>query len=75
MMRRNITVKNEMFQHIDIQRQTCGMSLDEFTKAIGIDRTTYYKFERKGDMPASLLLSVCDVLNTSADKLLGIESA
>lgn len=70
--RRNLTQKNEMFKHIDIQRQLRGLSLEQFTSSIGINRTTYYNYEQKGDMPASLLLKVCDVLGCSANTILGI---
>lgn len=70
--RRNLTQKNDMFKHIDIQRQLRGLSLEQFTNSVGINRTTYYRYEQKGDMPASLLLKICDVLDCSANTILGI---
>ncbi|MCD7730287.1 MAG: helix-turn-helix transcriptional regulator [Oscillospiraceae bacterium] len=68
--RRNLSSKSNLFRNIDHKRRDKDMTLEEFSKAIGIDKKTFFNLEKKGDMPATLLIPISRVLDCSVDYLL-----
>ena len=68
--RRDLSTKTDLFKNIEHKRSDRGMSLEEFSRQLGIDRKTYHNLENKGDMPASMIITVSKILNCTTDYLL-----
>ena len=55
-------------------RKDLGMSQKEVAEAIGVTSSAYANYEQGTREPAlKVLVKICEVLDTSADYLLGIE--
>lgn len=59
------------YPNIDAERSRKRMSVDALTKAIGVSRKTYYNWISKGQIPMDKLQRIAEVLDCSADYLLG----
>ena len=48
------------------------ITVTELADAAEINRKTFYNWEKKGDLPVSMLNQIANVLKTSTDKILGL---
>ena len=51
-----------------------GLSIEEFSKILGVDRTTYYRWEQKRSIPSIYLAKMSILFGQSIDTLLDIET-
>lgn len=61
------------FANIRAECARNGLSIEEFSKILGVDRTTYYRWEQKRSIPSIYLAKMAELFGKSVDTLLGIE--
>ena len=61
-----------MYVNIDVERARNKMSLEELSKAIGVERKTVYSWQQSGKIPATALMKMSKIFNCSIDYLLGL---
>lgn len=49
-------------------------SIEELSDKMGIERKTFYNWEKKKDFPVSALKKMADLFGTTTDYLLGIKA-
>ena len=60
------------FANIRAECARNGLSIDEFSKILGVDRSTYYRWERNKNIPSKHLAKMSEIFGKSVDNLLGI---
>ncbi len=60
-----------MISNIEAERARAGMTIQEFTESLGIERKTYYNWRAKGEAPAKMLVAIADVLGCTVSDLTG----
>ena len=61
------------FANIRAECARKGLSIEQFSKYLGIDRSTYYRWERKRCIPSIYLAKMAELFGQSVDTLLGID--
>lgn len=62
------------FANIRAECARKGLSIEEFSKYLGVDRSTYYRWERKKCIPSIYLAKMSILFDKSIDVLLDISS-
>ena len=62
------------FANIRAECARKGLSIEEFSKYLGVDRSTYYRWERKKSIPSIYLAKMSILFGQSIDTLLDIET-
>ena len=62
------------FANIRAECARNGLSIEEFSKILGVDRTTYYRWEQKRSIPSIYLAKMSILFGQSIDTLLDIET-
>lgn len=63
----------EVFNNIRAECARQRITIEQMTDKAGISRKTFYNWEKKGDLPVSMLNQIANVLKTSTDKILGLD--
>ncbi|MBQ5315932.1 MAG: helix-turn-helix transcriptional regulator [Oscillospiraceae bacterium] len=63
---------NNLFDNIRAEISRKRWSIEDFCQELGIQRTMFYRWEDKGDLPVSQLIRISQVLSVSTDYLLGL---
>ena len=58
------------FNNIRAEIARNRMTIEQFCKKIGIEKKTFYNWESKGDLPASYVLDMAQMFNTTTDYLI-----
>ena len=61
-----------VFRNIRAECARNAMSIEDLSKALNIERKTFYNWEAKKDFPVSYLIKMSIVFNVTVDTLLGI---
>ena len=61
------------FANIRAECARKGLSIEQFSKYLGVDRSTYYRWERKRCIPSIYLAKMAEIFGQSVDTLLGID--
>lgn len=61
------------FANIRAECARNGLSIEEFSKILGVNRSSYYRWERKRSIPSIYLAKMAELFGTSVDSLLGID--
>lgn len=62
----------EVFNNIRAECARRRITIKELAEQTGIERRTYYAWEKKGDLPVSALNQIANTLGVTTDKLLGL---
>lgn len=62
----------KVFDNIRAECARKHMTISELATKAGLERKTFYNWERKGDMPLSALSKFAEILKVTTDKLLGL---
>lgn len=65
---------DNLYPAIDAEMGRHGYSISTFSKKLGIERGTYYRWQEKGNIPATKLIEISKLFNCSVDYLLGINT-
>lgn len=60
-----------LYPNIEAERVRANMTQEELAIKLGIERKSYYNWQKKGNIPIKKLLSLADIFNCSTDYLLG----
>lgn len=60
-----------MFPNIEAERARHGMTLDDFTRAIGVCRKTYYNWREAGKVPDSKAVEIAELFNVPIEYIKG----
>lgn len=60
-----------MYNNINVELTKHNMSVGKFIQKIGISRSTYYAWQRTGNIPATKLIKMAELFGCSVDYLLG----
>lgn len=62
-------------ERIKARRKELGLSVDDVVKKLGVDRTTFYRYESSyiGKLPTKVLEPLAEVLKTTPATLMGWE--
>jgi transcriptional regulator with XRE-family HTH domain len=63
----------EVFNNIRAECARQRITIEQLTDMADINRKTFYNWEKKGDLPVSMLDKIATVLNTTTDKILGLK--
>ena len=63
-----------VFRNIRAECARNAMTLEDLSKALNIERKTFYNWENKKDMPASYLVKMSLIFRVSVDDLLGLSA-
>lgn len=63
----------KVFRNIRAECARNAMSIEDLSKALDIERKTFYNWEAKQDFPASYLVKMAKVFRVSVDTLLGLD--
>lgn len=61
-----------VFKNIRAECARNGMSIEELSRNLGIERKTFYNWESKKDLPTRYLVQMANIFNVTTDCLLGI---
>lgn len=61
-----------VFDNIRAECARKRWSIDEFSDKLGIERKTFYNWEKKSDFPVSALVLMAKLFGITTDALLGI---
>lgn len=61
-----------VFDNIRAECARKRWSLDELSDKLGIERKTFYNWEKRGDFPISALVRMAELFGVTTDTLLGI---
>lgn len=61
-----------VFKNIRAECARNGMSIEELSRNLGIERKTFYNWESKKDLPTRYLVRMANIFNVTIDSLLGI---
>lgn len=64
-----------MYNNINAERARRNMTVEDLAKEIGISVRTFYAWQENGNIPASKLIAMADLVDCSIDYLLGRKSA
>jgi transcriptional regulator with XRE-family HTH domain len=62
-----------VFNNIRAECARKRWSIEELANALGIERKTFYNWEKKQDFPASVLVQMAELFNITTDELLGLD--
>ena len=62
-----------VFNNIRAECARRKWSLEELSNKLGIERKTFYNWEKKQDFPASVLVQMAELFNITTDELLGLD--
>ncbi len=65
---------DKVFDNIRAECARRRWSLEELADRLGIERKTFYNWEKKKDFPTSILVKISDIFNMTTDDLLGIST-
>ncbi len=60
-----------MYNNINVELAKRNMPVGEFIQKIGVSRSTYYAWQRSGNIPATKLIKMAELFGCSVDYLLG----
>ena len=63
-----------VFRNIRAECARNSYSIEELSKALGIERKTFYNWESKRDFPVSYLVKIASIFHISTDELLGLST-
>lgn len=58
------------FNNIRAEIARRGWTIEQFCKKLGIGKRTFYDWETKGDLPASYVLQMAQMFDTTTDYLI-----
>jgi predicted DNA-binding transcriptional regulator AlpA len=58
------------FNNIRAEIARNRLTIEQFCEKLGIDKSTFYNWEAKGDLPASYVLQMSKMFEVSTDYLL-----
>ena len=58
------------FDNIRAEIARNRFTIEQFCKKLGVEKKTFYNWESKGDLPASYVLEMANLFNTSTDYLI-----
>ena len=61
-----------VFDNIRAECARKRWSIDELSNKLGIERKTFYNWEKKNDFPISMLVKMANLFGITTDSLLGI---
>lgn len=61
-----------VFNNIRAECARRKWSLEELSNKLGIERKTFYNWEKKQDFPTSALVQMADLFEITPDELLGL---
>ena len=61
-----------VFRNIRAECARNGMSIEELSEKLGIERKTFYNWENKKDFPVSCLIKMADIFHVTTDVILGL---
>lgn len=61
-----------LFRNIRAEIARHSLTIEEFSKKLGIERKTFYNWEDKRDLPVSYLKKTAELFDISTDELLGL---
>lgn len=61
-----------MYPNIEAERARMGYTVTRLCEKLEIERGTYYKWQKTGNIPASQLIKMAKLFKTSTDYLLGL---
>lgn len=61
-----------LFRNIRAEITRNALTIEEFSKKLGIERKTFYNWEEKKDLPSSYLKKTAELFGVSTDELLGL---
>lgn len=64
---------DKVFDNIRAECARKRWSIDELTDKLGVERKTFYNWEKKQDLPVSMLVNMSNLFDTPVDKLLGLD--
>ena len=64
---------DKVFDNIRAECARKRWSIEELANKLGVERKTFYNWEKKQDLPVSMLVNMSKLFNTSVDKLLGLD--
>ena len=59
------------YRNIEAERARKGISIERFCKDLGVARSTYYSWQKAGNIPATKLIAMAMYFGVSTDYLLG----
>lgn len=62
---------NMLYPNIEAERARLGLTQEEFSERLGIERKTYYNWLTKGKIPVKGLIDISNFCECSIDYLLG----
>jgi transcriptional regulator with XRE-family HTH domain len=62
-----------VFNNIRAECARKRWSIDELADKLGIERKTFYNWEKKQDFPTSMLVEMANLFGITTDELLGLE--
>ena len=62
-----------MYPNIEAERARNGYTITQLCAELSIERGTYYKWQKTGNIPASQLIKLSNIFKTSTDYLLGLK--
>lgn len=60
-----------IYPNIEAERSRAGLTQDQISKLLGVERKTYYNWLTKGNIPINILMELADTFQCSMDYLLG----
>jgi DNA-binding XRE family transcriptional regulator len=70
-----VKLLDTVFDNIRAECARKRWSIDEFSDMLGIERKTFYNWEKKKDFPVSALVMMAKMFGITTDALLGISTA
>ena len=62
----------KVFDNIRAECARRRWSIEEFAEKLGVERKTFYNWEKAQDFPISRLVQMADLFGITTDELLGI---
>ena len=63
-----------MYPNIEAERARNGYTITSLCRQLNIERGTYYNWQETGNIPASKLIEMSKLFNTTTDYLLGLQN-
>ena len=63
-----------VFNNIRAECARKRWSIEELTDKLGVERKTFYNWEKKQDFPTSVLVEMANLFGITTDELLGLEN-
>jgi transcriptional regulator with XRE-family HTH domain len=64
---------DRVFDNIRAECARKRWTIEELADKLGVERKTFYNWEKKQDLPVSMLINMSKLFDTSVDKLLGLD--